>query len=561
MDVPGYLRLIAQGKPDEAHAIIREKVPFPGILGRVCTHPCETACRRGEVNEPISICALKRYAADGEKGLWKKRSRIEPDTGKNIAVIGSGPAGLTAAFYLRKQGHGITVFESRAKAGGMMRYGIPTFRLPRAILDQEIGDILALGIDIRFNHTLGKDFTLEQLKDRGYDAVFLGIGAQLSRSIQLNGSALTDVLGGVDFLVQVAQGAEIRLENRVVVIGGGNVAVDVALTALRCGANDVTMVCLECQEEMPAHASVLKEARSEGVKLRPSWGPGRILRQGRQITGMELIQCRCVFDDQGNFCPEFGEAKEKIEVDQVIMAIGQTTDLSFLGVDHQISNNKGLIVVDLDTFETPLPGVYAGGDVTALAGTLIHAIAAGRKAAASIDRALGGTGNIDEVLYQQEALQPHLGRDKGFASWPREHRPALEVGKRHTGFQEIVLGYTTELAVREAKRCLQCDLRLYLACNPSPPKSVLPLNAENIRGVPETEGVFQLLDETHRVLIIKGTPHLRRDLLEELERSQKATLFAFEEDKMYSKRESELIQRYLQEYGEMPGGEEDDDLF
>jgi NADPH-dependent glutamate synthase beta subunit-like oxidoreductase len=536
---------------------------LPGILGRVCIHPCEDVCRRGEVNEPVSICALKRYAADGEKGLWKKNAKAGNDTGKKVAIVGAGPAGLTAAFYLRKQGYAVTIFDGHAEPGGMMRYGIPSYRLPKDILDKEINEILDLGVEFRPNQTLGRDVTLDQIKNDGFDAVFLGVGAQLSRRIPLEGSDLPDVLWGVDFLKQVAEGEDIHLKNRVIVVGGGNVAVDVALSAMRCGANDVTMVCLEGREEMPAHEWEIQGVLDEGVRLMTSWGPHKILSENGQITGMELVHCVSVFDDQCVFNPSFDDSKEKIEGDQVVLAIGQASDLKFLEDKSQISVDKGLIVVDEDTLETGMKGVYAGGDVAAVPGAIIHAIAAGRKAASSIDEALGGTGDIEEVLFERDAPDQHIGRDEGFASWPREKIPELELKARHQGFQEVVLGYEDEQAIKEARRCLQCDLRLYLESNPSPPEKILAFNEENINQVPEDEGVFQLYDDEKKVISIKGTGTLRQSLLEALEDYENAAWFDFEEDKMYSQRESELIQQYLQEHGEMPGGGDDDldDLF
>jgi NADPH-dependent glutamate synthase beta subunit-like oxidoreductase/Pyruvate/2-oxoacid:ferredoxin oxidoreductase delta subunit len=562
IDVPGYLRLIADGRRDEAHAVIREKVPFPGTLGRVCIHPCEETCRRGEVNESISICALKRYAADGDEGLWKKSSVIHCDTGKKVAVVGSGPAGLTAAFYLRKKGHAVTVFDVNSEAGGMLRYGIPRYRLPRDVIENEIGEIFDLGVDFKSNMALGKDFNLVELKNDGYDAVFLGIGAQLSRHIPLQGCNTPDVLWGVEFLKAVAEGEGIHLKENVVVIGGGNVAVDVALTALRCGAQNVSMACLECMEEMPASPWEIEGAVAEGVSVLPSWGPDKILSQDGKVTGLDLVECTCVFNEQGDFCPQFGESKECILVDQVILAVGQATELSFLEKSSSISLAKGLIVVDLESLETGMQGVYAGGDVTMVPGSIIHAIVAGRTAATSIDKALGGSGDIEEVLFARKAPDPYLGRDEGFAFKPRQKLPELELDARHQGFSEVCLGLTEEQALKEARRCLQCDVRLYMGCNPSPPEPWLPFNEESIHQVPGTEGVYRLLDEAHNVLVIKGTANLKKDLLDQLEENQKAVLFEFEEDPMYSQRESELIQRYLQVHGEMPGsGEEDDDLF
>lgn len=563
IDVPGYLRLIAQGKRDEANAVIREKVPLPGILGRVCIHPCEDVCRRGEVNEPVSICALKRYAADGERGLWKKNAKAENSTGKKVAIVGAGPAGLTAAFYLRKQGYAVTIFDGHAEPGGMMRYGIPSYRLPKDILDNEINEILDLGVEFRPNQTLGRDVTLDQIRNDGFDAVFLGVGAQMSPCIPLEGSDSPDVLWGADFLRQVAEGEDIHLKNRVIVVGGGNVAIDVALSAMRCGAKNVIMVCLEHREEMPAHEWEIQGVLDEGVRLMTSWGPHKILSENGQITGLELVHCVSVFDDQCVFNPSFDDAKGKIKGDQVILALGQTSDLTFLGDDSQITVDRGLIVVDEDTLETGMKGVYAGGDVTAGPGAIIYAIAAGRKAASSIDEALGGTGDIEEVLFERDAPDQHIGRDEGFTSWLREEMPELELKARHQGFQEVALGYDHEQAIKEARRCLQCDLRLYLESNPYPPEKLLGFNEENMSQVPEDEGVFHLYDEEHNILSIKGTGNMRKSLLEALEESPSAVWFDFEEDKMYSKRESEMIQQYLQEHGEMPGGGDSDldDLF
>jgi NADPH-dependent glutamate synthase beta subunit-like oxidoreductase len=554
IDVPGYVRMIAQCRRDEAHAIIREKVPFPGVLGRVCIHPCEAACRRGQVNQPISICALKRYAADGAKGRWKLAGRCEPDTGKPVAVVGAGPAGLTAAFYLRKKGHAVTVFEARSQAGGMLRYGIPEYRLPRPMLDDELQSIWDAGVEFKPNQTLGEDFTLESLKQNGFEAVFIGVGAPLSRRIPLEGCNLPDVLWGLDFLCRVACGAKVRLRDHVVVIGGGNLAVDAALTALRCGAHEVSMVCLEPESEMPAGACEIEGALAEGVKIMPSWGPDRIISENGRISALDLVECTDVFDESGNFCPQFGERKECIQVDQIILAVGQAADLAFLGTGGAIEVNRGLIVVNAESLETKMKGVYAGGDVTLMPGTIIHAIAAGWQAAASIDRALGGNGEIEEVFFPRAAPEPKLGRHERFALWARERVSERDAATRKLGFDEIALGFTHEQALKEARRCLQCDLRLGMRCNPPPPLSALAYDAEHLQQVPDTEGVFQLLDADHKIVAIKGTATLRQELIAALGSDPKAVWFEFEEDKMYSKRESELLQKYLQQHGEMPSG-------
>ncbi|MFO7785815.1 MAG: FAD-dependent oxidoreductase [Thermodesulfobacteriota bacterium] len=547
VDVPEYLRLIAQGKPDEADAVVREKVPFPGTLGRVCVHPCEDACRRGHVNEPVAVCALKRFAADNDKGLWKQGLRPGADTGKRAAVIGAGPAGLTAAFYLRRAGHGVTLFEARDLPGGMMRYGIPDYRLPVEVLDREVREILNLGVDFRPGRALGKDFHLEDLRGKGFDAVFLGVGAQESRKADIEGLDLKGVMWGLDLLGKVAGGDPPRLEGRVLVIGGGNTAVDAALTLARSGALEVTMACLESREQMPAHAGQLEVLQSAGVRLMPSWGPYRILGSGGRVTGVELVRCTGVFDIKGEFSPAFDEEVVKqLEVDQVILAIGQRPDLSFLREGGPIRVDRGLIVVNGDTQETGMPGVYAGGDAAAVPGSVIHAVAAGRRAAAAMDRALGGSGETDKPLIARVRPGPRLGREDGFAGRAREPLPGVESG------------YDADAARREASRCLQCDLRLLMGRNPAPPQKRLPFNQEAIAQVPESEGVFRLIDRDQRIVAIKGVADLRKSLMQELGDNDEAALFDYQEDKMYSKRESELIQQYLQEHGEMPGGFDDD---
>jgi len=458
IDIPGYMRFIAQGKPEEAYKLILEKVPFPGILGRICVHPCETKCRRSEVNQPIAICALKRYAADRANGHFAQAAQVNKNSDRKAAVIGSGPAGLTVAFYLRKKGHDVTVFESRSKTGGMMRYGIPAYRLPEEILDKEIDQVLSIGIKVETHKKLGKDFSLEQLKAAGFEAVFIAVGLQQSRKIELQGSDLEGVLWGVDFLRNVREGQGVHLKERVLVVGGGNVAVDVALSALRIGAKEVTLACLETREQMPASAGEIKQALDEGVKLMPAWGPHRILGDGQKVTGVELVQCTSVFDEQGAFCPAFGELKETIAADQVILAIGQAADLSGIADNKQIGCERGLVVVDPQSQQTNLPGVFAGGDVSKGPGAVIEAIAAGRKAAVAMDRFLGGDGLIEETLTEKIDMVSYNGkREKGFADLIRSQSPELAVEERLKGFLEVEGCLSDEQAKQEATRCLQCD--------------------------------------------------------------------------------------------------------
>ncbi len=511
IDIPGYLRLISRGEMDAACKLIIEKAPFPGILGRVCTHPCETACKRGEVNESISICAAKRFAADkaGDYSAWM--SATAEDTGHKVAVIGAGPAGLTAAFYLRKKGHQVSVLEARPKPGGMMRYGIPFYRLPEDILDKEIDLVLSTGIELKTNQKLGIDYEIEQLKDDGFEAVFIAVGAQISRRIELDGADLPGVQWGVEFLSSVADGSDVAIKENIIVVGGGNVAVDVALTALRLGAKKVALACLESLEEMPANSWEIEQAREEGVKILDSWGPDKIVGNDGKVAGLELVRCTSVFDDEGNFCPYFDDTRKTIETDQVILAIGQSSetafcqDFCFLDDQGSLSVDRGLIAIDKDTQQTEMTGVFAGGDAANGPATVIEAIAAGRRAAVSIDKYIGGDGTFEfgmrpatspsavssgsngsaesnaECRKQNgasgpegptprrecESEQPYSGaREFGFAELKRVEVPSLPLSGRTGGFDEVELCLSGERAKAECHRCLQCDLEICLAKAP-----------------------------------------------------------------------------------------------
>jgi len=560
INIPWYVRFVAQGKPAEALEVIRETVPLPGILGRVCVRPCEEACRRGQVNESISICALKRFAADNGSDMWKAAGLRKPDTGKKVAVVGSGPAGLTAAFYLRKLGHGATIFDANEKTGGMMRYGIPDYRLPEAVLDKEIGEILALGVNFQPNKLIGRDLTLGQLR-KDFDAIFIGTGAPLSRKIPLDGAELPQVLWGVDFLREVKLATGISLSGTVVVIGGGAVAVDVALTARRLGAQQVHLVCLEDRHEMPAHAWEIRDAEEEGVLIHNCWGPLEVVEQERGVRGICFKKCVCVFDADGRFNPRYDdECRMSLEADTIVLAIGQSADLAF-AVDEGVSVKGTLVQVDEKTLETNVKGIFAGGDAVVFPGAIIHAIAAGRKAASAIDTYLGGTGDIGETFVQLPPLNPWVGREEGFAY--RERIATRKIPREErTGFQEVDLGFGDGDATREAARCLQCDLRLAMGEIQFPPEHILPFTRENVEKVAESEGAFRLMDETRKPIVIKGTENMHQLLLEYLDEYKQVAYFDYEEDKMFSKRESELVQQHLQKYGEMPSaGGADDDLF
>ncbi|MBI2303971.1 MAG: FAD-dependent oxidoreductase [Chloroflexi bacterium] len=558
VDVPRYLHLVARGQFSEATAVVRERVPFPGALGRVCFHPCESVCRRGEVDEALAICALKRAAADGDAGLWKANVPSVLATGKRVAIVGSGPAGLTAAYYLARLGHGVTVFESQEEAGGMMQMGIPTYRLPRDVLKKEVTDILERGVEFKGGASVGDAW----LNQQGYDAIFIAVGAQLSRKLNIPRIELEGIVWGVDFMRGVNQGLRASVGERVVVIGGGNVAMDVALTARRLGAREVQLACLESREEMPAHPWEIQEAVEEGVVIHPSWGPKAILGDEGRVTGIELVRCTSVFDREGKFNPTYDSSVvSSLDADMVIVAIGQAVDLSFVKPEDGVKVNRGLIVAD-ERLATTRKGVFAGGEAVTGPSSVIHAIAAGRKAAVAVDRYLGGRGIIDETLIPFEEPNPWLGREEGFAPQSRAPMPCLPVAERHQSFAEVELGFNPEMAQQEARRCLQCHLRLRITPVTLPPEPWLEFNQHQLSQVPSSEGVYQLLDAEKKVILILGTPNLSSDLAKQLSSNPKAKFFAYWEEKMYTRRESELIQQFTQKHGRLPEGNElSEDLF
>lgn len=552
MDIPRYIDFINEGRYPEAVAVIREKTPFPGVLGRVCFHPCEDVCRRGELNHPVAICALKWFAVDKDSGSLQVTAK--KPTGKKVAIVGSGPAGLSAAYYLALSGYGVTVFESEENIGGMLRYAIPNYRLPPEILEKELGILEELKVEFRLNTHVGKEVTLSDLR-KDFQAVLLVTGACLSKKISLEGSELKGVEWGLDFLRDVKKKKVTSMGGRVVVIGGGNVAIDVARTAIRLGASDVQLACLESYQEMPAHDWEIKDAEEEGVVIHPSWGPNKVIGRNGKATGVELVKCVSVFDQKGEFAPKFDvEKTKKIEADRVILAIGQSSDLTWVqGIDIK----DGRISVD-EEMQTNLPGVFAGGEVVRGPASVVEAIADGASAASAIDKYLGGDGNIYPTLVAPSEPDPYLGLVEGFANLDRVEIPKTSADVRKKNFETVENCYNEKQAKQEALRCLRCHLRLDIKPVMFPPERWMELNSNNVAEVPAKEGVFQLLDENKMVIVIKGTPNIQADLQEKLNSKTKAKYFWYELDPMYTKRESELIQQFLQQFGRMPEGDEDE---
>jgi putative selenate reductase YgfK subunit len=465
VNVPGYVKLIAEGKTEEAYALIREKLPLPGILGRVCVHPCEEACKRGEVNDPIAICALKRYASDNNgSSISEKFLKVASGTGQRVAIVGAGPAGLTVAFYLRKKGHQVTIFEATSKIGGMMVWGIPEYRLPREVLEKDIEFIQRMGIEVKTNTSIGSDLTLDDLFNQGFKAVFLGTGAQKSMKLEVEGEEKEGVIHGVDYLRKINSGQDIPLGDRVAVIGGGNVAIDVSRTAIRKGSKEVFIIYRRSRKEMPALEEEITKAEEEGVKIHYLVAPKRVLSKNGKVNGIECLRMELGEpDESGRPRPvPISGSEFNIEVDSVVPAIGQFSDLSFLPQNKEWNINKrGSLEVDPETQTTNISGVFAGGDITRGPASIIEAIADGRKAASAIDKFLGGDGNIDETYVELPPLEPFTEkRDKGFSELKRVEIPTISVSERLEGFREVEQCFSEEQAKNEAKRCLQCYLEI-----------------------------------------------------------------------------------------------------
>ncbi len=457
-DVRGYVLAIAKGDIETAIRINREVNPFPSVCGRICTHPCETACRRAQVDEAISIASLKRFAFDHaeEKKLFKQ---LEYKYDEKIAVIGGGPAGLTASHDLALLGYRVTIFEAQAELGGMLIEGIPEYRLPKNIVRKEIEQILSLGIEVKTGLSLGKDFTLEGLLSE-YQAVFLAIGSQKSLIPRCEGVELSGVITAVEFLKKVSRGLKPPVGKCVVVIGGGHTAVDAARTCFRLGAKDVTIVYRRTLDEMPAGRAEIEDAEKEGIKIRYLTSPVKFHCNDAGI--LEKICCIEMklgdLDDSGRRRPVPVENSEfDIKADMVILAIGYIPDGDVLKNTGILLSKNNTIVVQHNTFMTNLKGVFAGGDVVNGPSSVVEAIASGRKAADAIHRYLRKLPEKEEKpLSVLEPLNDSV--IKLIKKSKRQKMPTLSISERIQGFDEVELGFTFEQAVAEAQRCLNCGV-------------------------------------------------------------------------------------------------------
>jgi len=540
-----YVALIAEGRFEEAYKIARDPNPLASICGRVCAHPCETACRRGEIDRPIAIRALKRFLTERHGPESKRPVDVYEGRGQGelpfkVAVVGGGPVGLSAAHDLALMGYSVTIFEAAPVAGGMLYLGIPEYRLPRDVVEAQVREILTTGdITLKLNHAAGRDFTISELRSQGFDAVLIAVGAHRSRDLTIPGVDLDGVYKGIDFLLNVNLGYKFTIGKKVIVIGGGNVAMDVArsaarevlrrhvagvedlepsaenvnavatkemvdvsLSALRLGAEEVHLVCLEKREEMPAALEEIEEAETEGIVMHPGMGPKRIIGKNGRVVALETLKTKWVFDENKRFNPAFYEDSEtELECDTIIMAVGQAAKLDFLKPEDGVDlSPRGLIAVNPQTLMTSANGIFAGGDCVFGPRLIIDSVGDGKRAAIGIDeflrmhrareaaagadasdgsagrRVLLGRASIDNVARGRLAAE---GIDE-YLSAERHPEPIIEVEvlKRHsmplelldltrprmpmlpierrTGVTEVELGYDAESAMEEAQRCLHC---------------------------------------------------------------------------------------------------------
>jgi NADPH-dependent glutamate synthase beta subunit-like oxidoreductase len=512
-DAGRYVQLIAEGRDREAYLTARSPNPFASVCGRVCAAPCEDRCRRGQIDAPVSIRALKRFVTEkfgvesmlpdtqdelaagvfepGNKWRGHLSLRGGPSTAsgpaKKVAVIGSGPAGLSCAHDLARMGYRVTVFEATGVSGGMLRHGIPEYRLMRSVIDKEIEKIRGLGVDVLYQRPLNERFGLSDLRRDGFEAVFLSVGTTKGRDLAVEGADLDGVIKAVDYLLNVNNGYRVEVGKKVVVIGGGFVAfdaarmalrggpeeggslheaVDVARTAVRTGASEVHIVSLESFKEMPVLRSAqgheeFEEAQREGIRFLPQRGPRKIVGTGGRVSGVEFRGVVRTYDETGAFKPVYDDTfSETIEADTVILAIGQRADLSFLKPEDGVTlSPAGFVKVDPMTLATTARGVFAGGDAAFGPRNIIDAVANGKRAALSIDQLFrGGDPPIRYELSVEKIPTRRFTRPDAYEQSPREAPPTIDLGRR-TGISEVESGYTEEQARRQAERCLSCHVQ------------------------------------------------------------------------------------------------------
>jgi NADPH-dependent glutamate synthase beta subunit-like oxidoreductase/NAD-dependent dihydropyrimidine dehydrogenase PreA subunit len=461
ISVQGYIKLASQGRYKEALELIKHENPFPAVCGRICPRKCESDCTRGDIDDPIAIDEIKKFIAEQDLNMDNRYiPKLRHEYGKKIAIIGAGPSGLSCAYYLGIDGYKVTVFEKQKALGGMLTLGIPSYRLEKEVVNAEIQILKELGVEFKTGVEVGKDVSLKELRSEGYEAFYLAIGAQAGRRLSIEGEDSEGVITGVDFLREVNLGNDIKLEGNVVVIGGGNVAIDVARTAARVGATKVDMYCLESQKEMPALEEEIEEAVSENIGINNSWGPKRILQENGRVVGIEFKKCLSVFDVNGKFSPVYDENETKlVKTNNILISVGQAMEWGNLLENSKMELNPNkTIKVDSFTLQTGEPDVFAGGDVMTGPKFAIDAIALGKEGAISIHR------------YVQKGQSLINGRDKkeyhaldkenltleGYDRLPRQKAEHVDGAKAKESFKDLRTTFTEEQVKMETDRCLGC---------------------------------------------------------------------------------------------------------
>jgi len=464
IDIPSYLSQIREGDlPQAARTLLRNN-PLPSVTGRVCPHFCEQECNRGDFDESVSIRDIERFIGDYTlENAGKIIQAPGTDSGKKVAIIGSGPAGLSAAYYLRMSGHNVTVFERMKEAGGMLAYVIPPYRLPKDIVRRVVKAIENTGVEFKCNVDVGKDITLDELK-QDFDSVLIANGVWNPISIGLEGEESTRF--GLEFLTNINLGVREVPGKKVLVVGGGNAAIDVAVSALRLGAKEATMVCLESREEMPALPWEIEQALEQGVKVMNCWGPHRVLKSDGKVKGMELVRCTSVFDKQGCFAPTYDSGiKDTVEADQIMMAVGYAADFSFIKPGSPLKVEGGLIKVDPETQATSVPGVFAGGAITHGPATVIEAIAAGRRAATAMDIYLNG-GRAPTEDRDKKTAEPFLKFNSDYLKKrSRVKMPKLPVAERNIDVEDA-LGLGSGEIEGAKERQIAASIAAVFRCTP-----------------------------------------------------------------------------------------------
>lgn len=459
--IPGYIKLASQGRYTEALELIKHENPFPAVCGRICPRRCESACTRGDVDDPIAIDDIKKFIAEQDLNMDKRYiPNKKHNYGKKIAVVGAGPAGLSCAYYLALDGYKVTVFEKQNALGGMLTLGIPSFRLEKDVVNAEIDILRELGVEFKTGVEVGRDITLNNLREQGYEAFYLAIGAQLGRKLGIQGEEAEGVITGVDFLRNINLGDRTNLEGKVVVIGGGNVAIDVARTAARVGASKVDMFCLESPMEMPALQEEIDEALEEEIVINNSWGPKRIVTENNHVVGVEFKKCVSVFDENGRFNPTYDEeATTFIKADHVLISVGQSIAWGKLLEGSKIElNPNNTIKTDSFTFQTGEPDVFAGGDAVTGPKFAIDAIALGKEGAISIHRYVhpGQSLTIGRIKREYRALDKDNVDFDQYDLSPRQMVEHIRDEKSIESFKDLRGILTEDQIKKETERCLSC---------------------------------------------------------------------------------------------------------